>query len=379
MTSLKVRLGDCIREYNQACGTPDLTANDVSGINRDKEFFEPSRQVGGDTSKYKLVPDGFFACNLMHVGRDAVLPIALNHSGASKVVSPAYTVFEVLPDASLLPEYFFIMLKSPQRDRYFWMHTDASIRDGMAWQDFCDVEFELPSMEVQKRYVRVYQGISVNLAEQETIAMKSRSAFEIAVERLRTEYPAIDVGKYITPADLRNKSRLGLESVRGISIDKVMIPTKANMKGVSLSNYKVVKPGEIAFVPVTSRNGGRMSIAINSSPTAVMVSSINQVFACDSSTLLPEYLMLFLSRPQFDRYARFHSWGSARETFNWDDMCAVRIPVPPVDVQRSVVALATAHSASIETSKRSRELLRDLCPVLIKGSLDEARREEAAA
>ena len=91
----KVRLGSFIKKYKEKCNIPDLTENDISGINRDKEFFEPSRQIGKDTSNYKIVPPGYFACNLMHVGRDKVLPISMNHTTKNKIVSPAYDVFYV--------------------------------------------------------------------------------------------------------------------------------------------------------------------------------------------------------------------------------------------------------------------------------------------
>ena len=154
----KCKIGDCIDVHNEACGNPNLSIHDVSGVNRDKEFFEPSKQVGADTSKYKIVPPNYFACNLMHVGRDCLLPIALNHTTKNKCVSPAYTVFQIKEHTLLLREYFFMMLKSDERDRYFWFHTDSSVRDGMSWEDFCDLEFDLPTLSVQKKYVDVYNA-----------------------------------------------------------------------------------------------------------------------------------------------------------------------------------------------------------------------------
>lgn len=127
MALIKFRLGNYINLYSEKCNNPNLTIWDISGINSDKEFFEPSKQAGADTSNYKVVPPDYFACNLMHVGRDEVLPIALNHTEHNKIVSPAYTVFNIKNDAPILKEYFFIMLKSSERDRYFWFHTDSSV------------------------------------------------------------------------------------------------------------------------------------------------------------------------------------------------------------------------------------------------------------
>ncbi len=103
----RIKLGKYLRLYSRKCNVPDLGNNEVSGVSKDKEFFEPSPQVGDDTSKYQIVPPTYFACNLMHVGRDVVLPIAYNHSDKNKIVSPAYQVFKLLDNNELLREYFF--------------------------------------------------------------------------------------------------------------------------------------------------------------------------------------------------------------------------------------------------------------------------------
>ena len=129
----KVKIGSFVEKHSEKCGLSNLTVNDVSGINRDKEFFEPSKQVGANTSNYKVVPPNYFACNLMHVGRDKVLPISMNHTKENKIVSPAYTVFRITDETMILKEYFFMCLKSDEKDRFFWFNTDSSVRDGMDW------------------------------------------------------------------------------------------------------------------------------------------------------------------------------------------------------------------------------------------------------
>lgn len=167
MKLTKYRLGDFVELYNEKCGNADLTAWDISGVNSDKEFFEPARQVGSDTSNYKVVPPNHFACNLMHVGRDRVLPIALNHTNQNKIVSPAYTIFKIAEDAPVVREYFFIQLKSSEKDRFFWFHTDSSVRDGMSWDDFCDMDIEIPSRSVQQNML-----LSIMLCWKISVAMK---------------------------------------------------------------------------------------------------------------------------------------------------------------------------------------------------------------
>lgn len=183
----KYRIGDLIEPYSQRCGIPDLLPEQVSGINIDKEFFEPAKQVGEDTSGYKVVPPRYFACNLMHVGRDEVLPIALNHSESNKIVSPAYSVFSVKNDEVILKEYFFILLKSAEKDRYFWFHTDSSIRQGLPWDDFCDIDITLPSLDQQRKFVDIYLALQNNLATYQSKVDELKLVCDGFLDKLRNE------------------------------------------------------------------------------------------------------------------------------------------------------------------------------------------------
>ena len=156
-----------------------------------------------------------------------------------------------------------------------------------------------------------------------------------------TEVPKVRLGELIEECDERNSDNaLTLDDVRGISIEKKFIPTKAEMSGVSLTPYKIVRNHWFCYVPVTSRNGGRISLAIYNKSTPAIVSSSYSVFRSrNEEILLPEYLFLLFNRAEFDRYSRFNSWGSARETFDFSEMCRVEIPLPDIEVQRDLVAI----------------------------------------
>jgi type I restriction enzyme S subunit len=369
----KYKLGNCVELYSERCNIPNLTEWDVSGVNRDKEFFEPSKQVGENTSNYKVVPVDYFACNLMHVGRDKVLPIALNHTNKEKYVSPAYTVFKIKENAQILKEYFFIMLKSNEQDRYFWFHTDSSIRDGMSWEDFCDLEISIPPLVIQQKYVAVYNAMLANQQSYERGLEDLKLTCDAYIEELRRNIPSVAIGKYLIPSDERNTLNLSADSVRGLSVSKDMIETKANMNGVSVSNYKIVPPRYIAYVSDTSRRGDKMSLGFNRTKETFLVSSISTVFKTDTRYLLPEFLMLYICRDEFDRYARFHSWGSARETFDWDEMCDVRIPIPAIEIQQDIVNIYEAYLTRKEINEKLKTQIKNLCPILIKGSIEEAQ------
>ena len=147
------------------------------------------------------------------------------------------------------------------------------------------------------------------------------------------------LGEFIRPVDERNSDgSLGEDNLYGISVTKDFIVTHANLVGVTFDSYKVVAPRQFAYIPDTSRRGDKIAISLNTTGEKIIVSSICTVFEiADEDQLLPEYLMLWFMRPEFDRYARFMSNGSAREVFDWDCMCGVEIPVPSIDIQRKTV------------------------------------------
>ena len=369
----KVRIGDCVELYSEACGIPNLTIYDISGVNRDKEFFSPSKSVGEDTSKYKVVPPGYFACNLMHVGRDVVLPIALNTTEQNVIVTAAYSVFKLTDEKSIIKEYFLMFCKSPEKDRNFWFHTDSSVRDGMSWKDFCDITIELPSVEIQKKFVSVYKAMVENQQAYEQGLEDLKLTCDGFIEDLKKDYKAEAIGKYLVLSEKRSDNGLGVEQVRGLAVSKEMIPTKADMDGVSLTNYKIVPPRHIAYVPDTSRRGDKMSLGFNDTDDTYLVSSISIVFTTNTKYLLPEFLLLFYCRSEFDRYARFNSWGSARETFDWKTMCEVCIPIPDLAQQEAIAKIYKAYTLRKEICEQLKQQIKDICPVLIKGSLEEAR------
>ena len=365
----KHTIGEFVELFSARCGIPNLSPEQVSGINIEKEFFEPARQVGEDTSNYKIVPPDYFACNLMHVGRDGVLPIALNHTAQNKYVSPAYSVFRI-DESQILKEYFFILVKSSEKDRYFWFHTDASIRQGLSWEDFCDIDITLPSIEQQRKYVNIYLSLQKNLEAYESKIEDLKIVCDGYIENLRKTYSITKLRDYIEQCDERNTDdNYTLESLRGISIQKTFIDSKADMADVSLTPYLIVYPQSFAFVPVTSRNGEKITLALNDTEESYIVSSSYTVFRVnDAQKLLPEYLFIFLNRSEFDRYARFNSWGSAREVFTMDDMKDVAIPIPDISVQQEIVNIHKCYIERQRIATQLREQLKMLCPILIKGA-----------
>ena len=144
------------------------------------------------------------------------------------------------------------------------------------------------------------------------------------------------LGEYIREVNKRNKD-LHVSLLLGVSISKEFIPSIANTVGTDFSNYKIVEKGQFAYGPVTSRNGDKISIALLKEDKCIISSSYMVFEIIDKSVLLPEYLMMWFRRPEFDRYARFKSEGSVREIFSWSEMCNIELPVPDIEKQRKIV------------------------------------------
>ena len=273
----------------------------------------------------------------------------------------------------LVPEFLYIFFNRPEFDRYSRFNSWGSARETFSWEDFCDIDITLPSIEQQRKYVDVYLALQNNLAAYQSKVEELKLVCDGYLDKLKSENEKLKIGEFIEQYDKRNADdQLKLNSVNGISTDKTFIDTKADMNGVCLTSYKVVEANTFVYVPDTSRRGDKMAIALNRGEEPVLVSSIYTTFKSkDTSKILPEYLFMFFDRPEFDRYARFNSWGSAREVFTMDDMNDVAIPIPDISIQHEIVNIHKCYIERQRIAEALKEQLKNICPVLIRGSITE--------
>ena len=185
------------------------------------------------------------------------------------------------------------------------------------------------------------------------------------------------LGDYIRQVDVRNRDER-VNRLLGVSIDKVFIESIANTVGTDMSVYKIVKRGQFAYGPVTSRNGDKVSIALLTEEECIISSSYTVFEITDTKKLLPEYLNFWFKRPEFDRYARFHSHGSAREIFDWEEMCNVELPVPPIEEQEKIVDAYQKIETRITLKKKINKILIDLCQTDYYNLIEELTSENLA-
>ena len=370
----KFKLGDLIELCDERNTLGEFTLEQVRGISTDKNFIVTKANMDGvSLTSYKLVKPFIFVYVADTSRRGDKIALALNSSQKTLLVSSIYTAFSIKDVDLMMPEYLFMYFNRPEFDRYSRFNSWGSARETFSWNDFCDIDILLPSLEIQKKYVALYQAACDNLKAYESRLDSLKLVCDGYIDKLEKSTKVEKIGKYISLCSETNiDGKYTVDDVRGISVDKTFIETKANMQGVSLLTYKLVKPREFAYVADTSRRGDKIALALNTSNSTLLVSSIYTVFCVnDVDILLSDYLAMFFHRPEFDRYARYCSWGSARETFDWEEMCDVEIPIPSIGIQRDIVNIYQCYLERKQIADQMREKIKNLCPVLIRGSLQE--------
>lgn len=374
MASTKCTLGEFIELREETNDDLAFGSEDVRGVNNLKKLMQTKADINDrDLSKFQIVYPGEFVFNHRTSRNGSKFSIAYNDGEKPVICTEDYVVFRIKEDSKedLLAEWLYMFFNRPEFDRYVITNSWGSSTEFYNWEDICAVEFLRPDRSIQQKYVDIYKAMVANQQSYERGLEDLKLVCDGYTEDLRRKMASEPIGKYLQESDRRNDIGLSVDSVRGISTNKELIPTKADMDGVGLDNYKTVKPGQIAYVPDTSRRGEKISLGFNNTQDTFLVSSIYTVFETKTERLIPEYLMLFLTRTEFDRYARFNSWGSARETFDWDEMCNVEIPIPDIKIQKAIAEVFSVYNARKQINEQLKVQIKDICPILIKGSLEE--------
>ena len=373
----KYKLGELIELVEETNSDELFCSDDVRGISNLKEMMSTKADLNGrDLSKFQIVRPGTFVFNHRTSRNGSKFSITYNYDSRPHIFTEDYVAFRVKEDCDdlLLKEWLYMYFCRAEFDRFVITNSWGSSTEFYNWEDLCDIDITLPSIEQQRKYVDVYLALQNNLAAYQSKVDELKLVCDGYLDKLKVENEKLKIGEFIEMCDERNGEGIyTLKNLRGVSIEKKFIDTKADMAGVSLSPYIVVKPDYFVFVPVTSRNGEKITLAINDSKDTYIVSSAYTVFKVqDTNKLLPEYLFMFFNRPEFDRYARFNSWGSARETFTMEDMNDVEIPIPDISIQRDIVNIHRCYINRKRIAEKLKEKLNNLCPILIRGSLQNA-------
>lgn len=339
----------------------------IVGVTSDGVFSLPKGNVQGvDLKPYKIVNNGDFVYN---PSRFDLGSIAYRTEGLC-IVSHLYQIFHLNEKGKEMidPIWLFIYLRRNEFRREVTFRNFGSQRPEFNFNDLSDIELPLPSIEQQRKYVDIYLALQNNLAAYQSKVEELKLVCDGYIEELRRKMKCEIIGTYISECNTRNENLCVLK-VQGVESSGNFAETRANTNGIDFHNYKIVKPNQFAYNPSRINLG---SIALrNEVDGKCIVSPMYVVFeVIDSEKLMPDYLLLWLSRSEFLRSTRFYASGSVRDTFGFDEMNDVAIPIPDISVQREIVNIHKCYIERQRIAEALKEQLKNICPVLIRGSLN---------
>lgn len=336
----------------------------VLGINKDKTFMPTAANMEGiDTCKYKVVKKGTFVFSGMQTGRDMCIRIGLYDKDIPALISPAYTTFVLDETKGVLPEYFFLTFNREESDRYGAFISDSSVRANLDWNRFLDIEIPLPSLAEQQKVVNAWRALREIKEQNEAVAAPLMQVCQSYIQELKHKYESVEIGPYIEEVDERN-SDLIIKLSQGIANTKVFQDPKQVSE--NSKSDKIVRHGYFGYNRATTRNGEKISIAYREGEDCTVSSAYGVFRIIDKNVLSPHFLWMWVSRPEFDRYARYMSKGSAHEFFDMDEMKRVRIPLPPLSVQQAIVNIYNCANEAKRIAAEADRMSREVCPALIQ-------------
>ena len=375
MALTKYRIGDLISVVDER---NDIGIREFYGININKEFMPTVANTEGlDETKYKVVRKNRFVYSGMQTGRDECIRISMYTKDSPILVSPAYTTFEVTSLDTVIPLYFFMKFLTKERDRYGAFCSDGSIRSNLDWDVFCDIEIELPSLEVQQKYVNVYNAMLSNQQSYEHGLEDLKRLVEVLIDEYKYKADRKTVGSILKEIDFRNSDG-AISDVQGINITKQFMPSVANTYDVNLSKYKIVRKGQFAFSGMQTGRDECIRIALFNKEEPIIISPAYTVLETKDDTVLAEYVMMWFSRKEVDRLGWFMSDASIRTNLDMDRFWEIEIPIPELKVQKAIVEIYTTYNERRKINEKLKAQIKDICPIIIKGSIEEGRKTKEA-
>ena len=365
------KLGDLIELSDDRNSDGVYGIDDVIGISTQKKIIKTKADMNGvSVTSYKIFRPNSFAYVPDTSRRGDKISLAFNTTNEIYLVSSISIVFYVKKPELLLSKYLFMYFNRVEFDRYSRFNSWGSARETFSWQDMCDISITLPDVPTQQKYVDIYDAMCANQKAYEKGLDDLKLTCDAYIEELRRKMPCEKIGPYIEPRDERNSEGL-VKLTQGICNDKYF--TTPKQVADNEASAKIVRHDQFAYNRATTRNGEKISIAYRDGCDCV-VSSAYQVFEIvKKDKLLPEYLLMWFKRPEFDRYARYMSKGSAHEFFEYDEMEEVKIPIPDKNVQKDIVNIFKVFNIRKNLNEKLKQHIKNICPILIKGVVEEVK------
>ena len=360
-------------EQSDARNADNLYGEDaVVGLSTQKQIIKTKADLSGVIlSSYKLMTPNSFAYVPDTSRRGDKVSMAFNSTEATYLVSSISVVFYVKENCGLLSDYLFMYFNRPEFDRYARFNSWGSARETFSWEDMCDIDIELPPIEIQQKYVDIYNAMLANQRSYEQGLEDLKQSVFAEIDIIKHSAPRIPVGKLLEEIDVRNTDGT-VTNVQGINIEKQFMSSVADTTSVNLRNYKVVRNGQFAYSSMQTGRDECIRIALYDKDDPILISPAYSVLQVKDSAAVAEYIMLWFTRPETDRYGWFASDASVRANLDLDRFYEILIPLPDITKQQSIANIYIAYMLRREINEQLKTQIKDICPILIKGSIDEA-------
>lgn len=365
-----VRLGDYIELCDERNNEGKYTIDDVKGMTITKEIIPTKADLKeNDLSKFLVVKPREFVYNPRTHGKK--IGLGFNNTSKAFIISWNNIAFRIIDKNILLPEYLYMIVCREEWDRSACFRSWGSSTEVFSWSELCRMEIPLPSISIQRELVNTYNGLKSLAEDNEALIAPLTQACEALVVDCKRKYNEVELGEYIEEIIVR----VGDSNdyfVSGINMTIGFVPTVANMANIDISKYKVVPKEHFACNLMHVGRDITIPIAYNDFADNIAVSPAYYIFHILSdkrNIMSPPYLSLILGRKEFGRLAWFHTIGSVRGNLPDKTLKEIKIPLPPPDVQQSIVNLYHCIEEAKRIAAEAREQMRTLCPALIQKAI----------
>ena len=370
MALTKYYMGQLIELTTETNANNLFGANDVRGMTITKQIIPTKANVStANLSKFLVIHPNEFVYNPRTHGKH--IGFGYNSTDKSFIISWNNIGFRVKDEMRKVvsSEYLFLHFNRDEWDRDACHRSWGSSTEVFTWEALCEMELELPPLPVQQKYVAIYNAMLANQQSYERGLEDLKIAFDALIDKIKHTYPLKSVRELLQTVDNRNKSNK-LRDVHGINITKQFMPSVADTNGIDLTKYKVVMKNQFAFSGMQTGRDECIRIALHTCDEPIIISPAYTVFECKNGTINPEYIMMWFSRKESDRRGWFMSDSSIRSNLDLDRFYEIKLPIPDEKVQKAIVDIFIVYNTRRNINEQLKVQIKDICPILIRGSLE---------
>lgn len=371
MALTKYKLGDLIYEIDRRNSDRKYGLDAVRGISNNKEITPTKASVTEDViAKFYVIKPGEFIYNPRTTRMGEKVGMGFNDTEETLLFSFNNIAFGIKNEAkgTLLPRFLYMYYNRPEFDRYAIVNSWGSATELFTFDEMCDIDIDLPPLDIQKKYVDVYNAMLANQQSYERGLEDFKIACEALLEKYKRGVPRSPLGKLISEVDVRNVDGK-IESVQGVNKDKQFMSSVAS--GPDILKYKIVSTRQFAVNLMHVGRDVAIPVAMNTGES-IIVSPAYTVFEVSDKEVSPEFVLMWLSRSETDRLAWFMSDTNVRSGMEKTRFYEIEIPKPSLAEQNSLVEIFQVMDLRKHINDHLNERIKSMCPILIKGSLEEA-------